>query len=64
MIYFLCLQLEKYEKSGFAKQTILHKILESSEFPNKKHEKPTGHSFIANHVLEMSVQLKFQRVSF
>ena len=41
---------------------ILHKNLESTEFTNKKHGKPTLHSLIAKHVLEMSVKLKFQCV--
>ena len=40
----------------------LHKNLESTECSNKKHEKPTLHSLIANHVLEMSIKLKFQCV--
>ena len=34
--------------------------LESAEFTNKKHGKPTLHSLIANHVSEMSLKLKFQ----
>ena len=46
------------------KQSFLHKNLESAEFTNKKHGKPTLHSLIANHVLEMSVKLKFQCVRF
>ena len=64
LIYFLCLYLEKYEKSGFTEQSILHKNLESAELTNKKHGKPTLHSLIANHVLQMSVKLKFQCVRF
>ena len=43
---------------------ILHKSLDSVEFTNKKHGKPILHSLIANHVLEMSVKLKFQCVRF
>ena len=43
---------------------ILHKNLESAEFTDKKHGKPTLHSLIAHHVLRMSVKLKFQRVHF
>ena len=54
----------KYEKSGLAKQSFLHKNLESAEFINNKHRKPTLHSLIANHVLEMPVKLKFQCVHF
>ena len=42
------------------KTVILHKILESAEFTNNKHGKPTLHSLIANHVLEMSVKLNFR----
>ena len=57
---FLCLQLEKYEKSGFPKQLFLQESLESAEVTNKKHWKPTLYSLIAKHVLEMSVKLKFQ----
>ena len=41
-----------------------HKNLESAEFINKKRGKPTLHSMITNHVLEMSVTLKFQPVRF
>ena len=36
----------------------MHKNLESAEFPYNKNWKPTLHSLIANHVLEMSVKLK------
>ena len=32
----------------------------SAEFTNKKHGKPTLHSLIAKHVLEISIKLKFQ----
>ena len=56
--------MEKYEKLGFIKQSFLHKNLESAEFTNKKHENPTLQSLIANHVLEVSVKLKFQCVHF
>ena len=63
-IYFLCLQLEKYEQSSFIKQSFLHKSLESAEFTNKKHEKPTLQSLIANHVLKVSLKLKLQCVCF
>ena len=45
-------------------QSFLHKNLESVEFVNKKHGKPTLHSLIANHVVEMSVKLKFRFVRF
>ena len=41
-----------------------HKNLETAKFTNKKHGKPAVHSLIANHVLEMSVKIKFQCVSF
>ena len=41
------------QKSGFAKQSFLHKNLESSG-------KPTLHSLTADHVLKMSVKPKFQ----
>ena len=43
---------------------ILYKNLESAEFTNKKYGKPTLDSLVANHVLEMSVKLKFQCVRF
>ena len=45
-------------------QSFLHKNLESAEITNKKYGKPTLHSPIANHVLEMSIKLKFQCVCF
>ena len=63
-IYFPCLYLEKYAKSGFTKQSFLQKSLESAEFTNKKHGKPTLLSRTANHMLEMSVKLKFLCVRF
>ena len=44
------------------KPVVLHKNLESGEFTNKKHGKPILHCLIGNHVLDMSVQLKFQCV--
>ena len=43
---------------------ILHKNLESTEFINKKHGKVPLHSLLANHMLELSVKLKFQLVRF
>ena len=46
------------------KQSFLYKNLESAEFINKKHWKPALHSLKANHVLEMSVKLKFRCVHF
>ena len=42
----------------------LHENLESAEFTNKKHGKPTLHSLIVSYVLEMPVKLKFQCVRF
>ena len=63
MICFWRFQSEKYEKSGFG-QVILHKNFESTKFTNKKHGKPTLHSLIAYHVLEMSVKLRSQCVCF
>ena len=48
----------------FTEQSFLHKNLDNAEFTNKKHEKPTLHSVTANHVLEMSVKLKFQCIPF
>ena len=62
MIHFLCLYFQKYQKPGFTKQSFLHKNLESAEFTDKKHRKPTLHSLIANHVLEMSVKPRFRCV--
>ena len=58
--------MEKYEKLGSAKQSFLHKNLESAEFTNKKHGKPTLHAYalIANHVLEVFGKLKFQCVRY
>ena len=44
---------------------ILHiKNLESTEFINKKHGKLFLHSLLANHMLELSVKLKFQLIRF
>ena len=43
---------------------LAQKNLESAEFTNKKHGKPTLHSMIANHVLEVSVKLESQCVRF
>ena len=60
MIYFLLFQLEKYEKSGFAKQSCCINIWKGPNSPTTKHGKPTLHSLIANHVLEMSAKLKFK----
>ena len=62
MIYFCRFQSEKDENSGSAKQSFCIKKLESAEFTNMKHGKPIPHSLIANHVLEVSVKLKFQCV--
>ena len=64
IIYLLCLYLKKSEKSGLTKQSFLHKNLECAKFTSRKYVKPTLHSLIANHVLEMSVKLKFQCVRF
>ena len=57
---FLCLQQEKTKNPAFPSSHF--KNLESSEFTNKKYRKTTIHSLIANHVLKMSVKLKFQCV--
>ena len=46
------------------KQSFLHKNLESAEFTNKKHEKPTLQSLMAYHVLKVSVKVKFQCACF
>ena len=35
-------------------------FVKSAKLTNKKHRKPTLHSLIAKHVLEMSIKLKFQ----
>ena len=47
-------------------QTVIFakKNLVSVEFTNKNHGKPTLHSLIAQHVLEMSVKLIFQYERF
>ena len=50
------------KKSGFEKTVILRENLENAEFANNRHVKPTLHSLIANHVLRISVKLKFQCV--
>ena len=42
------------------KQSFLQKNVEYAEFDNNEHWKPTLHSLIGNHVLEMAVKLKFQ----
>ena len=51
-------------KIRLCQTVILHKNLKNAEFTNKKHKKPTLHSLIANHVLEMSVKLKLQCIRF
>ena len=56
--------VKKYEKSGFAKESFCTKISKVPNFPNKKHKKPTLHSLIANHVLKMSIKLKFHCLCF
>ena len=47
-------------KNQAFQKVILHKKLENAKLTNKKHGKPTLHSLMANHVLEMSVKPKFQ----
>ena len=61
---FLMFVVGQILKIGFTKQSFLHKNLVSAEFTNKEHGKPTLHSLIANHVLEMSVKLTFQCACF
>ena len=61
MIDFRRFQLRKYEKPDFAKQSFFHK---KYRIHQQEHEKPTLHSLIANHVLEISIKLKFQCVRF
>ena len=51
-------------KTRALKNSMLHKNAKSTKFTNKKHRKPTLHSPIANHVLEMSVKLNLQYVRF
>ena len=46
------------------KQSFFIKNIETVEFTNRKHGKLTLHSLIANHVLEMSVKIKFQCLHF
>ena len=51
-------------KNQTLRNSHLHKNLESAEFTYNKHGKPTLHSLIANHVLKVSVKLKFKCVRF
>ena len=61
MIFCMFVVGEINKKTGFAKQLFLQKKNhESAEFTNKKHGKPTLHSLIAKHALEMSIKLRFQ----
>ena len=56
MIWCWWFQSEKYEKNqALSKSPFCMKMLKARIHTNKKHGKPTLHSFIANHVLEMSV---------
>ena len=64
MIYFFMFIVPQIWKIKLCQTVILHGNLESAEFTNKKHGKPTLHSLIANHVLEISVKLEFQCVRF
>ena len=52
------------KKSDFSKPSFLQKHLESAEFTNKKHRKPTLYSLTAEHVLEMSIKRELQCVCF
>ena len=61
---FLTFPVGKICKIRLCKTVFLHKNLENAEFTNKKHGKPTLHSLIAKHVLEISVKLKFHCVRF
>ena len=56
--------VEYMKTQDFLKRSFLHKNLARAEFTNNKHGKPTLHSLIVNHVLEMSVKLKFHCVCF
>ena len=51
-------------KIRLCKTGILHKNLESAEFTYNKYGKPTLHSLTANHVIEMSVKVRFKWVRF
>ena len=55
----------KFEVGEIRKIRLWHTVIfvknnESAECTNNKHRKPTLHSLIAKHVLEMSIKLKFQ----
>ena len=63
-LVLLCMTGHPVKPIGFTKESFLRDNLESAEFTNKKHGKPTLHSLITNHVLEMSVKLKFECVHF
>ena len=57
---FFMFVVGEIRKIRLCQTVIFAKDHESAEFTNKKHGKPTLHSLIARHVLEMSIKLKFQ----
>ena len=61
---FFMFVVREIKKIRICQTVILHKNLESAEFTNKKHGKLILHSLKANHILEISVNLKFQCVHF
>ena len=60
MIYFFMFVVGEILKIRLCQTVIFARTHESAEFTNKKQGKPTLHSLIAKHVLEMSIKLKFQ----
>ena len=56
---FLTFPVGEIWKIGLCKTVTLRKNLQNAEFTYIKHGKPTLHSLIANHVLEMFVKLGF-----
>ena len=56
---FFMFVVREIQKIRLFQTVIFLKNLEHAEPTNKNHGKPTPHSLIANHVLEMSVKLNF-----
>ena len=65
LIYlFLTFSFGEQWKVRLCQTAIFFQNLESAEYTNKKYEKPTLHSLIADHMRKMSFKLTLQRVRF
>ena len=59
MTYFYIFSWRNTKNQAFPNSQFCKRNYASGKFTNKKHEKPTLHSLIAKHVLEISIELKF-----